>query len=76
MGAGLGEICRVCHAHNPCLPALSCIVVNEHEHGTLGTPGLDYYHDAHEGVHGRKAKYAAWLEEYRAHKITTYLEII
>jgi hypothetical protein len=74
--AALGEICRACHTHNPRLPALPCLVVNEREHGTLGTPGLVYYHDAHQGVHGRKAKHAAWLEEYQRAKTTTYPESI
>jgi hypothetical protein len=74
--AVLGEICRACHAHSPRLPALSCIVVNEQVHGSLGTPGLVYYHDAHQGVHGRKAKHGAWLEEYQRAKTTIYPESI
>jgi hypothetical protein len=39
-------------------------------------PGLVYYHDEHQRVHGGKAKHAAWLEEYQRAKTTTFPESI
>jgi hypothetical protein len=70
----LGEIGVACHRHRPPLPALSSIVVQRQEDGTLGMPGWGYYTATHPGARTAVAKAEAWLEEFNRSKRTTYPE--
>ena len=52
----LGEIGQACHRHSPRLPALSSVVVQKQEDGTLGMPGPGYYSATHLNARTADAK--------------------
>jgi len=68
----LGEIGLACHRHTPRLPALSSIVVQRNQDGTLGMPGMGYYPVTHPKAKTDVEKMEAWMEEFRQSKQTRY----
>jgi hypothetical protein len=70
--AALREIGNACHQHNPRLPALSSIVVQNIGDGILGMPGPGYYRATHPDAQSDIATLQAWMREFMQASNTAY----